>query len=110
MARPGRSGRNPRVREAPAQRYASGPSDGIAGVVYDSDVIIEILRGRPEIVAAARSLEESGVPTFEAVVATAAVVGALTAALLEWANDPAARPIGDAVTAALTLLEVQPPQ
>ena len=38
------------------------------------------------------------------------VIGALTAALLEWANDPDAGPMGDAVTAALALLEIQPPK
>ena len=60
--------------------------------------------------AIAAALTERGVPAFEAVVAAAAVIGALTAALLEWANDPHARPMGDAVTAALALLEIQPPQ
>jgi hypothetical protein len=29
-------------------------------------------------------------------------------ALLEWANDPDAGPMGDAVTAALALLEIRP--
>jgi AcrR family transcriptional regulator len=59
--------------------------------------------------AIAAALAERGVPAFQAVVATAAVIGALTAALLEWANDPDAGPMGDAVTAALALLEIQPP-
>jgi hypothetical protein len=43
-------------------------------------------------------------------VAAAAVIGALTAALLEWANGPDAVPMGDAVTAALALLEIRPPR
>ena len=60
--------------------------------------------------AIAAALTETGVPAFEAVVAAAAVIGALTAALLEWANDPDAWPMGDAVAAALALLEIQPPQ
>jgi len=60
--------------------------------------------------AIAAVLTEEGVPAFEAVVAAAAVIGALTAALLEWANDPDAGPMGDAVTAALALLEIQPPK
>ena len=47
-------------------------------------------------------------PPFEAVVAAAAVIGALTAALLEWAMDPEAGPMENAVTAALALLEVRP--
>src|SRR5215204_5535843 len=58
--------------------------------------------------AIAAALTESGVPVFEAVVAAAAVIGALTAALLEWANEPDAGPMGDAVTAALALLEIRP--
>ncbi|HEY6685292.1 MAG TPA: TetR/AcrR family transcriptional regulator [Propionibacteriaceae bacterium] len=57
--------------------------------------------------AIAAALTERGVPAFEAVVAAAAVIGALTAALLEWANDPDAGPMGDAVTAALALLEIR---
>jgi len=60
--------------------------------------------------AIAAALTERGVPAFQAVVATAAVIGALTAALLEWANDPDAGPMGDAVAAALALLEIQPPR
>jgi hydroxyethylthiazole kinase-like sugar kinase family protein len=58
--------------------------------------------------AVAAALIEGGVPAFEAVVAAAAVIGALTAALLEWANDPDAAPMGDAVRAALALLEIRP--
>jgi AcrR family transcriptional regulator len=60
--------------------------------------------------AIAAALTERGVPTFEAAVAAAAVIGALTAALLEWANGPDAVPMGDAVTAALALLEIRPPR
>ena len=44
--------------------------------------------------AIAAALTEGGVPAFQAVVAAAAVLGALTAALLEWANDPDAGPMG----------------
>jgi hydroxyethylthiazole kinase-like sugar kinase family protein len=53
-------------------------------------------------------LTETGVPAFEAAVAAGAVIGALTAALLEWADDPDAGAMGDAVAAALALLEVRP--
>ena len=60
--------------------------------------------------AIAAALTETGVPAFEAAVAAAAVIGALTAALLEWANGPDAVPMGDAVTAALALLEIRPPR
>jgi hypothetical protein len=58
--------------------------------------------------AIAAALTERGVPAFQAVVAAAAVIGALTAALLEWANEPDAGPMGDTVTAALALLEIRP--
>jgi AcrR family transcriptional regulator len=58
--------------------------------------------------AIAAALTERGVPAFQAAVAVAAVIGALTAALLEWARDPDAGPMGDAVTAALALLEIRP--
>jgi AcrR family transcriptional regulator len=60
--------------------------------------------------AIATALTESGVPAFEAAVAAAAVIGALTAALLQWANDPDAGPMGEVVTAALALLEIHTPQ
>jgi predicted nucleic acid-binding protein len=36
----------------------------VTGVLLDSDVIIEILRGRREVIAAVASLEEAGVPTY----------------------------------------------
>jgi hypothetical protein len=51
------------------------------------------------------ALTGGGVPRFEAVVAAAAVLGALTAALLEWAGDPEPGPLGGAVTGALQVLE-----
>jgi hypothetical protein len=51
------------------------------------------------------AMTEEGVPRFEAVVAAAAVLGALTAALLEWAADPGPGPLGGAVTGALQVLE-----
>ena len=79
MARPGRSRRHGRVREASPPRYASEPPDGVAGVVYDSDVIIEILRGRAAVIDAARSLEESGVPTYCTPIAWAEVYAGIRA-------------------------------
>jgi AcrR family transcriptional regulator len=51
------------------------------------------------------ALVEKGVPRFEAVVAAAAVLGALTAALLEWAADPDPGPLDRAITGALQVLE-----
>ena len=64
MARPRGSRRHPRVREAAPPRYAPESSAALNGVVFDSDVIIEILRGRAEVIASARELERSGVPTY----------------------------------------------
>jgi predicted nucleic acid-binding protein len=37
---------------------------GLTGVLYDSDVIIEILRGRKKVLEAAEALESDGVPTY----------------------------------------------
>ena len=64
MARPSRPRRHRRVRETPAAGYEAAPHAGLIGVLYDSDVIVEILRGRPRIVAAAKRLESDGVPTY----------------------------------------------
>ena len=71
MARPGRPRPHRRVREAAASRYA--PEGGLVGVLYDSDVIIEILRGRPKTVAAATALETTGVPTYCTAIAWAEI-------------------------------------
>jgi predicted nucleic acid-binding protein len=79
MARSGRPRRHPRVREAPPPRYASEATVGLAGVVYDSDVIIEILRGRREVVSAARELERGGVPTYCTPIAWAEVYAGIRA-------------------------------
>ena len=73
MARSTRSRPHRRVREAPAPRYASAPEPGLVGVLYDSDVIIEILRGRSRIAETAAALERSGVPTYHTAVACAEV-------------------------------------
>ena len=73
MARSRRSGRQHRVREAAAPRYPASGEPPLAGVLYDSDVIIEILRGRAAIVVAARALERSGTPTYCSPIAWAEV-------------------------------------
>ena len=65
MARTKRSGRNLRVREKPATGYASSPqASALNGVLLDSDVVIEVLRGRRTVIDALRALERDGVPTF----------------------------------------------
>jgi AcrR family transcriptional regulator len=53
------------------------------------------------------ALVSTGAPRFEAAVAAGAVVGALTAALLEWATAPSPGPLGRTITAALDLLGPQ---
>jgi predicted nucleic acid-binding protein len=65
--------RHRRVREAAAPEHASAPETGLVGVLYDSDVIIEILRGRPNTVKAATALEAGGVPSYCTAVAWAEV-------------------------------------
>lgn len=65
MARPDRPRRHQRVRETAAARYTAAPSsEGLSGILLDSDVIIEALRGRREITGALRAVERSGVPTY----------------------------------------------
>ena len=63
MARSSRVRHGRRVREAAAPGYAPPPQE-LAGVLYDTDVVIEILRGRRPIVEAAIRLEASGEPTY----------------------------------------------
>ena len=71
MAKSRRPRRDRRVREAAAPRYA--PEPGLVGVLYDSDVIIDILRGRRKTVDAARALEATRVPTYCTAIAWAEI-------------------------------------
>jgi predicted nucleic acid-binding protein len=73
MARSTRPRRNRLVREAPEAGYQAAPEQGLIGVLYDSDVIIEILRGRTRIVERANALEGGGVPTYCTAVAVAEI-------------------------------------
>lgn len=74
MAGPGRHRRNPRVREAAEARYAEPEDTGrLTGVLLDSDIIIEVLRGREEVVDATLALESSGVATYCSPVAWAEI-------------------------------------
>lgn len=91
MARPGRSRRNARVREASAPRYPTTPAGGVAGVLYDSDVIIEILRGRSKVIETALALEASGTPTYCTAVAWAEIYAGLRTG-----EEPSARAFFDA--------------
>ena len=65
MARQRRSRGHRRVRETPATRYqAAEGSSPLTGILLDSDVVIEILRGRKEITAAAERFARAGIPTY----------------------------------------------
>lgn len=77
MAAPRRPRRHSRVREAAASRFAAEQAHGLAGVLYDSDVIIEILRGRRVVVDAALAMETAGVQTYCSPVACAEIYAGL---------------------------------
>ncbi|MFQ5743110.1 MAG: PIN domain-containing protein [Acidobacteriota bacterium] len=77
MARSPRSRRDGHVREAAPPGYASSPEAELTGVLYDSDVIIEILRGSGRVVGAAAALEGAGVPTYCTAVSWAEIYAGL---------------------------------
>lgn len=77
MAQPRRRRGHSRVREAAAARYSAEQAHGLAGVLYDSDVIIEILRGRKAVVEAALALEASGTQTYCSAIAWAEIYAGL---------------------------------
>lgn len=64
MAKSPRHRADRRVREAAPARYAPDTSEALTGVLLDSDVVIEILRGRSRIVDAAIDLERTRTPTY----------------------------------------------
>jgi len=64
MARPHRY-RQQRVRETASPRYAPSPApEGLTGILLDSDIIIEALRGRRQVVEGILAIEKTGVPTY----------------------------------------------
>jgi predicted nucleic acid-binding protein len=74
MARSRGSRRHGRVREAAAPGYqADAAGAELSGVVLDSDVIIEILRGHADVLQTAVALDQSGVPTFCTAIAWAEI-------------------------------------
>jgi predicted nucleic acid-binding protein len=79
MGRSTRPRRNQLVREAVASGYQAGQEEGLVGVLLDSDVIIEILRGRSRVVEAASILEGGAVPTYVTPIAVAEVQAGLRA-------------------------------
>src|SRR5262245_52858245 len=65
MAQSERYRRHPRVREAAAPRYAPpAPGEGVAGVLLDSDVVIDILRGRKSVSGGLMAIEARGILTY----------------------------------------------
>ncbi len=65
MAQPERHRRHRRVREAPAPRYSPyPPEEGVAGVLLDSDIVIDILRGRTSITQDLLATEARGILTY----------------------------------------------
>jgi predicted nucleic acid-binding protein len=74
MAQSQRHRHRGRVREAAASRYSpSPPGEGVTGVLLDSDVIIEILRGRATVARALRATEALGIATYCCAIASAEV-------------------------------------
>jgi predicted nucleic acid-binding protein len=65
MERARRHRRERRVRESAAPRYAAeAKTERLTGVLLDSDIVIEILRGRREVADALAALDRGGVPTY----------------------------------------------
>ena len=85
MARPHGHRRHQRVREAATARYApTASTPGLTGILLDSDVIIETLRGRREISDAIRAIaylsryaRTHGLEIADALIAAAAATGGL---------------------------------
>ena len=74
MARSERHRRQRRVREAAPPRYAPSPSAApLTGVLLDSNVVIDVLRGRTPTVAALQRIEADGVPTYCCAIAWAEI-------------------------------------
>lgn len=78
MAGSQRHRRHARVRETPSARYAPGASPaGIVGILLDSDVIIEALRGRRHVIERLLAVESAGTPTYCCAVAWAEIYAGL---------------------------------
>ena len=78
MARPPRPPGHRRVRETAQAGYTPAPSpEGIAGILLDSDVVIDVLRGDRLVVAALRAVERRAVPTYCCAVSLAEIFAGL---------------------------------
>src|SRR5262245_15528661 len=65
MARPKGHRKHVRVREKPEARYSpASEEEGLTGVLLDSDVIIEILRGNRDLADAHERLAAAGVRSY----------------------------------------------
>ena len=83
-----RSRKHPRVRETPAKEYATqAEAGGLTGVLLDSDVVIEILRGNRRLEDAAADLASSGVRTYCTAVTWAEVYAGLRSGEAQLAED-----------------------
>jgi predicted nucleic acid-binding protein len=78
-----------RVREAAPPRYAAAVSPALTGVLLDSDVVIEILRGHRPTVERLRALERHAVPTYCCAVSWAEIFAGVRAG-----EEPAAEAAG----------------
>ncbi len=78
MAQPTRHRRQQRVREATAPRYSpASPPRAVAGILLDSDVIIDALRGRRSTIEELADVEGQGVPTYCSAIALAEIFAGL---------------------------------
>jgi predicted nucleic acid-binding protein len=77
MARSRRPSSHRRVREAAAAKYEASEAKPLTGVLLDSDVIIEILRGSGDASSAAERLARDGVPTYCTAVSWAEIFAGL---------------------------------
>ena len=80
MARSRRREIGRRVRESPTRRYGEDPEAPAAeGVLLDTDVLIDVLRGEPRTTATLRDLEQRGVPLHYTAITVAEVYAGLRA-------------------------------
>ena len=69
-----------RVREAAAAGYTTEPSEpGLTGVLLDSDVILDALRGRGQASRRLIELAERGIPTYTTAISWAEVYAGIRA-------------------------------
>jgi predicted nucleic acid-binding protein len=73
MAKSRRIRKQQRLREVPAATYSAKANSKLAGVLYDTDVIVEILRGNRSVVRSAINLEATGAPTYTSPISHAEV-------------------------------------